>query len=139
MSVKEGISRIYSVILAESECRDPRRAHIVMSSLPNERLPTLATDPGCKEVVVVNYQLTGNDMKLKNRQFWKLRKKYWKAQFSFVVNIGPADLKFSIVGKNGVLSTSHNSLSTDFMDPSDRPQLPARRSNNGRILTLSEA
>lgn len=66
-------------------------------------------------------------MKLKNRQIWKLKKKYWKAEFFFVVKLGPADLKFQIVGKNGLLSSDHDSLEVDFMDPSDRtsPSEPA--------------
>lgn len=59
-------------------------------------------------------------MKLKNRQFWKLKKKYWKAEFQFVVKIGPADLRFQILGKNGVLSSSHDNLVVEFMDPSDQ-------------------
>lgn len=120
ISVSEGISRLYTATLAEGEHKTPRQALILMSSLPNGKLPTLSTDDGCKEVVTVRYRLTGNDMKLKNRYLWKLKKKYWKAEFQFVVKIGPADLKFEILGKNGVLSTGHDDLKAEFMDPSDR-------------------
>ena len=82
----------------------------------------------------MTYKLTGNDMKLKNRQFWKIGKKYWRAEFLFVVKIGPADMKFQILGKNGVLSTRHDDLKVEFMDPHDvkekrvlapPPQLPS--------------
>lgn len=90
-----------------------------MSSLPVEQLPTVATDAGCKHVVTVDYKLTTNDMKLKNRQLWKLKKKYWRAEFYFVVMLGPADLKFQIVGKNGVLSSGHDSLTVEFVDSSE--------------------
>lgn len=91
-----------------------------MCSLPVEKLPRFATDKNCKHVVSVSYHLTENDMKLKNRQFWKLKRKYWKANFYFVVKIGPADLRFEIVGKNGVLSSEHSSLKVEFIDPLGR-------------------
>ena len=122
---------MYNATLAETDHNTPRSAMILMSSLPVGKLPQFSTDAGCKEVVSVKYKLTGNDMKLKNRYLWKLKKKYWKAEFQFVVKIGPADLKFEILGKNGVLSTGHDDLKAEFMDPSDRkgngerpPQLP---------------
>jgi hypothetical protein len=94
------------------------------------KLPVLATDAGCREIVSVTYRLTGNDMKLKNRQFWKLKKKYWQAEFRFVVKIDPADLKFQILGKTGV------DLKAEFMDPFDarnkqRPRLPSNYASGG--------
>lgn len=73
---------------------------------------------------MIKYQLTGNDMKLKNRQLWKVGRKYWKAEFIFVVNIGPADLRFNIVGKNGVLSSGHDKLDVEFMDPYQEQSSP---------------
>jgi hypothetical protein len=110
---------LYNATLAETDHNIPRSAMILMSSLPVGKLPQFSTDTGCKEVVSVTYKLTGNDMKLKNRQFWRIGKKYWRAEFLFVVKIGPADLKFQILGKNGVLSTSHDDLKAEFMDPYD--------------------
>lgn len=109
-----------------------------MSSLPVQRLPQLTTDAGCKNVVLVNYRLTGNDMKLKNRQFWKLKKKYWKAEFYFVVKVGPADLRFQILGKNGVLSSSHDNLHVEFIDPSDQNIRRLERSSAGSMPTLGD-
>lgn len=114
---------------------------ILMSSLPVGKLPQFSTDAGCKEVVSVTYQLTGNDMKLKNRQFWRIGKKYWKAEFFFVVKIGPADLKFQILGKNGVLSTSHDDLKAEFMDPYDAKEkkpLPPQQPSAGTLPSLME-
>jgi hypothetical protein len=120
ISVKNGISRFYAATLAETDHQSTRYAQIVMSSRSSNELPYRTVDAGCKSVVLVKYQLTGNDMKLKNRQFWKLKKKYWRADFQFVVKIGPADLRFKILGKNGVLSSSHDNLVVEFMDPSDQ-------------------
>lgn len=140
--MSEGISRLYTATLAENDHKSPRQAMILMSSLPNGKLPHLSTDAGCKEVVSVTYRLTGNDMKLKNRYMWKLKKKYWKAEFQFVVKIGPADLKFEILGKNGVLSTGHEDLKADFMDPSDtkgnRPSQPVRHTSTGTMPDMLE-
>ena len=63
--------------------------------------------------------MTDNDMKLKNRQLWKLKKKYWRAEFLFVVKLGPADIRFQVLGTNGVLSTDHDALQAEFLDPSE--------------------
>jgi hypothetical protein len=140
ISVSEGVSRLYQATLAESDHKTSRTATILMSSHPAGKLPALSTDAGCKEIVSVTYRLTGNDMKLKNRQFWKLRKKYWKAEFRFVVKIGPADLRFQILGKNGVLSTSHDDLRAEFIGPSDakvkRPELPPRLASAGTMPSM---
>jgi hypothetical protein len=129
ISVRNGISRPYAATFAQDDHQSTRHAQIVMSSYPPHELPYRTTDAGCKEVVLVKYKLTGGDMKLKNRQFWKMKKKYWKADFQFVVKIGPADLRFQILGKNGVLSSSHDNLQVEFMDPSDqkngRPEGPS--------------
>jgi hypothetical protein len=110
ISVKNGISRFYAATLAETDHQSTRYAQIVMSSRSSNELPYRTVDAGCKSVVLVKYQLTGNDMKLK----------YWRADFQFVVKIGPADLRFKILGKNGVLSSSHDNLVVEFMDPSDQ-------------------
>lgn len=92
--VKDGVSWLLSgAILGEK--RSPKYEASadcdVVASSP--KLPLLTTDTDCREVFLVSYWLRGNDMKLKNRQFWKL-KKYWKAEFYFVVKIGLADLRF---------------------------------------------
>jgi hypothetical protein len=102
----------------------PRKARIVMSTLPVDRLPRRMSEGGCREVVNVKYSLTENDMKLKNRQIWKLKKKYWRAEFAFVVKFGPADLQFEIVGMNGLLNREQASLQCDFLDPYMSKMLP---------------
>ncbi|KAK5125179.1 hypothetical protein LTR85_000855 [Meristemomyces frigidus] len=121
IKVSEGVRQPYGATISGDQVEQPRRAQIVMSSLPVERLPVLSTDSGCKHVVTVDYKLTNNDMKLKNRQMWRLKKKYWRAEFFFVTIIGPADFRFQIEGKNGVLSSSHESLKVEFVDSSDEP------------------
>lgn len=120
IDVENGIREPYGSTLAEGEQNSQRHCRIVMSSSPPTQLPRQMSDIGWKDVGSVKYKLTKNDMKLKNRQIWKLKKKYWKAEFFFVVKLGPADLKFQIVGKNGLLSSDHDSLEVDFLDPSNK-------------------
>ncbi|KAK5170090.1 uncharacterized protein LTR77_004674 [Saxophila tyrrhenica] len=117
VSVSEGVHRQYTSTLADGEQLQPRQARIVMSTLPPNRLPRRLPDGGCQEVAKVNFTLTQNEMRLKNRQVWKLKKKYWLAEFIFAVKLGPADLRFEILGKDGVLTTGQNSLQAEFMDP----------------------
>ncbi|SMQ49896.1 unnamed protein product [Zymoseptoria tritici ST99CH_3D7] len=109
----EGARQNYSSTLSEGEQKVPRHARVVMSNLPVHMLPQRFPHTGCKEVAKVQYVLTENDMKLKNRQVWKLKKKYWRAEFAFVVRVGPADLKFQVVGMNGLLSSDHDSLQVE--------------------------
>ncbi|QIW94963.1 hypothetical protein AMS68_000481 [Peltaster fructicola] len=120
VDVEQGIRREYGATMSEAECSQQRQARIVMSREPADQLPRLKTQSGCEELVLVKYTLTGNDMKLKNRQPWKLKKKFWKANFTFVVKLGPTDLRFQILGRNGLLSSDHDSMQVEFMDPAER-------------------
>ncbi|PIB01699.1 hypothetical protein CB0940_02019 [Cercospora beticola] len=134
-----GARQNYSITLSEEEHKNPRTARIVMSSLAAKSLPTRYPHAGCKEVARVQYTLTENDMKLKNRQMWKLKKKYWRAEFAFVVNLGPADLKFQIIGTNGLLSSDHDALTIEFMDPSEQLPSPASPSNGRRSMPTQKS
>lgn len=123
VNVANGVRRGYTSTMTAEEVAFPRFARIVMSTLPAAQLPVRFPSPGCREVVQVQYNLTENDMEVENRQTWKSplkKKKFWKAEFSFVVKLGPADLRFQIVGKNGLVSSDHDSLTVDFMDPSEK-------------------
>lgn len=90
-----------------------------MSTAPPDELPSTTKDARCKQVVVVHYKLTGNDMKLKNKKFWKPGKRYFQAQFNLVIQLGAADLRFQIRGKYNILSSDHDSLEVEYMDPYD--------------------
>ncbi|KAF2212423.1 hypothetical protein CERZMDRAFT_97695 [Cercospora zeae-maydis SCOH1-5] len=120
LEIAEGARQNYTTTVAEGEQKNPRMARVVMSTLPGFKLPERYPHSGCKEVARVQYILTENDMKLRNRQVWKSKKKYWRAEFTFVVILGPADLKFQIVGMNVLLSSDHDCLTVVFMDPSEQ-------------------
>lgn len=117
--VDEGRRRQYGITLKEGEIVTPRHAQIVMSSLPADRLPVLSIHKGCRPIVSVTYKLTKNDMTLESGQRWKLKKRFWKADFFFVTKLGPADLRFEILGRNGTLSSPHESLQVEFTDESN--------------------
>lgn len=117
--VEEGRRQQYKVTLKESDIENDREALIVTSSLPPDRLPVLSTQKGCQQIVSVKYKLTKNDMTLESRPRWaqmKFKKKLWHADFFFVTKLGPADLRFQILGRNGSLSSDHDSLKVDFAD-----------------------
>lgn len=80
----------------------------------------------------VTYGLTKNDMTLESGQRWKLKKKLWRADFYFVTKLGPADLRFEILGRNGTLSSAHESLQVEFAEESasDTP-----RENGGTAMS----
>lgn len=92
----------------------PRFAQIVMSDMPADQLPLLSTDKGCRKIVKVNYKLTQNDFSLVPVPKWKMKKKLWRADFFFVVKLGPADLRFEIRGRSGLVSSNHESLTVEF-------------------------
>lgn len=104
-----------------------------MCNHAGDQLPQLATDRRCQEVVLVSYTLTKNDMKQKAKFFKMKLKRYWKAHFLFVVKVGPADLRFEILGRDGVLSTDHGSLQVEFVELPD-PDDPDGTGNRGLLL-----
>lgn len=121
--MEEGRRQQYKITLKESEIENEREAQIVTSSLPADRLPVLSTQKGCQHIASVKYKLTKNDMTMESRSRWtqmKLKKKLWQADFFFVTKLGPADLRFQILGRNGSLSSDHDSLKVDFADATDK-------------------
>lgn len=88
-----------------------------MAKDPDKQPPRLFDPATCEDLVRVNYTLTENDMMLVKSRF-KLGSGYWKAAFQFVVMLGSADLRFQIRGRNGLLSSDHDSLEVEFMDSS---------------------
>lgn len=121
--VEEGRRQQYKITLREKEIDNPRSVELVTSSLPQHLLPALSTEKGCRRIASVKYRLTRNDMTLvENGQRWRqlnFRKKLWRADFFFVTKLGPADLRFQILGRNGTLSSDHESLEVEFAEPGD--------------------
>ncbi|KAK5707217.1 hypothetical protein LTR17_020906 [Elasticomyces elasticus] len=133
INATEGLRKPYGIILREADHNVQRHARIVMSALPVSQLPSRTTDAGCREVILVKYRLTSNDMKLTKYPVWKFKKSFWKADFFFVVKSGPADIKFQILGQNGILSSDHDSMDVEYLDP-----VEVKNSSNMRHVSVQQ-
>ncbi len=124
ISVKDGIKHDYKLKLQPTEIDKPWKTQIVMSTLPVDQLPKSLQGPGAKHVCAVESVLSSDDMKEKNRHWYNSGPKWYRAQFAMQVIIGAADLKFQIVGKDGVVSKSHNEVAVQWANVA--PQVNTR-------------
>lgn len=114
-----GIRRPYCADLTDQNRFDERQVRIVSSRLQGERLPQLLSGSGWDELVRVRYRLTDGTMKLiRNR--WRPKASFWRAEFSFVVKLGPADISFQIESANGIINT--DTVEAEFMDHDEQTQ-----------------
>lgn len=114
IDVQKGVHRDYRAELQADERTKQRHVRIVMA-MPDKPLPRFFDANTCPQLVKVKYNLTDNDMKVVKKPFG-LGKKYWLADFKFVVKVGAADLRFQIQSANGVLSSDHENLEVEFLD-----------------------
>ena len=85
-----------------------------MSSLPISELPRSLKKEGAKSVCAVELVLSHQDMKKKNRHWYNLGPEYFRAEFDMKVIIGAADLKFEMLGKDGVVSKPHSEVQVQW-------------------------
>jgi hypothetical protein len=45
---------------------------------------------------------------------YDLGRPYWLAEFELKVDVGPADLKFQLLGKNGQLNVAHEKIKVEW-------------------------
>ena len=95
------------------------KTHIVMSTLPAGQRPNSMKHAGdrVKSVCDVDANLSGIDMKVKNRHWYNQGPKYLRAEFDVKTVIGPADLKFQVWAKNGVCSRDHDAINVKWDPP----------------------
>ena len=124
ISVKDGIKHDYKLKLQPTEIAKPWKTQIVMSTLPVEQLPRSLQGPGSQSVCAVESVLSLDDMKKKNRHWYNTGPEWYRAQFAMQVIIGAADLKFQIIGKNGVVSKTHNEVAVQWtsVTPPENPR-----------------
>lgn len=97
---------------------------VVSSALPVSQLPTSMRMEGVKPVCGVESVLNERDMKLKNRHWYQFRPKYYRAQFDVRVIVGAADLKFQLVGLDGIVSKDHEEIQVEWTVPTrEVPQI----------------
>jgi hypothetical protein len=70
---------------------------------------------GAQQVCAVESVLSERDMKLKNRHWYNFGPKYLRAEFLVQIIIGAANLKFQIVGKDGVVSRGPDEVEVQWM------------------------
>ncbi|KAL4997404.1 hypothetical protein BDV10DRAFT_195126 [Aspergillus recurvatus] len=100
-----GISKDFQLKMKPGEEHLPWKVHIVMSTAPRYRLPksmasgtATGTGPGEGVQHVCSLDITTDDVdrKLKNRRWFNMRPRYWRAVFDVRVVVGAADLTFQL-------------------------------------------
>ena len=87
-----------------------------MSALPASELPRSLKKEGARPVCAVESILSDRDMKKKNRHWYNMGPEYYRAEFDMKVIIGAADLKFEMLGKDGVVSKPHNEVEVQWVN-----------------------
>ncbi|EXJ73469.1 uncharacterized protein A1O5_03230 [Cladophialophora psammophila CBS 110553] len=123
VSVQNGVKQRYSMKIQPGSERLPWQSQIVMSSLPPDQLPSSLNDPGAQPVCKVESQLP-QDMKRKNRHWYNVGPEYLRAEFEMQVLIGPADLKFQTLSRDGVMSRDHESIDVEWVSSTKEASQP---------------
>ena len=90
---------------------EPWAAKIVMSDFPAERLPQSLKYEGARIICRVATVLPRHELKLKNRHWYQMRPKYLRSDFYVKLILGVAELKFEVIGKDGVTcSRNHDAI-----------------------------
>lgn len=110
-------------------------AQIVKSGMKASRLPQSMARGGVEEVCRIEAKFDDKSRTLKNHQWYKLGHQYSLADFEVRVIIGPADLKFQMVTKEGeALSEDHQEIEVTWEPPQ---AAPSSNANVGRLFPAS--
>jgi len=114
ISSVDGVRKRYRLKLNMGKEKTPWRTTLVMSSLPISRLPKSTRADGVRPLCSVESTINASDMKLMNKRWYDLGRPYWLAEFELKVDVGPADLKFQLLGKNGQLNVAHEKIKVEW-------------------------
>jgi hypothetical protein len=114
VSIRDGVKHHYKLKIDPAKINSPWKTRMVMSTLPVAELPRSLKKEGAKSVCAVESVLSHRDMKKKNRHWYNLGPEYYRAEFDMKVIIGAADLKFEMLGKDGVVSKPHNEVQVQW-------------------------
>ena len=95
------------------------QTHVVMSTLPRERLPSSMSQTGAERLCDVESVLEGKgvEMKRKNRHWYNRGEQYVRARFNIKVILGAADIRFQLESKDRkVLSNKHDPIEVRWED-----------------------
>jgi hypothetical protein len=123
VSVQQGVKQHYSLKVQPGREHLPWNTQIVMSTLPAHLLPTSLNKSGAQRVCKVESSLP-QDMKLKNRHWYNAGPQYFRAEFDMQVLIGPADLKFQTLSKDGIISGGHAAIDVEWSSSSKDASQP---------------
>ncbi|KAG8527807.1 uncharacterized protein KY384_007961 [Bacidia gigantensis] len=115
-----GVMKPFTLKVKPGEEAEPWTTHIVMSTNPQDKLPSNTLQDGSTRLCDVSSILKGKniDMKMKNRHWYSRGDKYLRLRFDIKVVFGPADLKFVLQTKDQrVLSDGHNSIEVAWEVP----------------------
>lgn len=113
MSVEKGVKQHYSLKVPLGREHLLWNTQVVMSTLPADLLPTSLNKSGAQHVCKVESSLP-QDLKLKNRHWYSAGPQYLRAEFDMRVLIGPADLKFQTLSKDGIISRDHAAINVQW-------------------------
>jgi hypothetical protein len=115
---KDGISVPYKLKIPIGKENDTWQAQIVTSGMKASRLPQSMSKGGVEEVCRIESRFDARSMTLKNHHWYNLKHQYSLADFDVKVIVGPADLKFQLVTKNGeALSDDHDEIEVMWEPP----------------------
>lgn len=103
VSAETGVSRHYRLKLELGKVKEPWRGQVVMSTLPAEQLPRSLKQRGVLDVCRLEVALQREDLRRRNHRWYNLSREYWLADFDVRILIGPADLRFLLVGADGTV------------------------------------
>lgn len=123
VSVEQGVKQHYSLKVQPGQEHLPWNTQVVMSTLPAHLLPKSLNKSGAQHVCKVVSSLP-QDMKRKNRHWYNAGPQYLRTEFDMQVLIGPADLKFQILSKDGIISRDHAAINVEWSSSSKDASQP---------------
>ncbi|KAL4757094.1 Hsp70 family protein [Aspergillus foveolatus] len=103
-----GISKDFQLKIKPGEEHLPWKVHIVMSTNPPDMLPQSMRVKGAQHVCSLDISTDDVDRKMKNRRWYNMRPRYWRALFEVRVIVGAADLTFQLWSKDQRIRSSHH-------------------------------
>jgi hypothetical protein len=95
-----------------------------MSTLPAAELPRSLKKEGAKLVCTIESIFSHQDMKKKNRHWYNKGPEYYRVDLDMRVIIGAADLKFEMLGKDGVVSKPHSEIQVQWASTTTKETKP---------------
>ncbi|KAL2855677.1 hypothetical protein BJX68DRAFT_264031 [Aspergillus pseudodeflectus] len=111
-----GITKDFQLKMKPGEEHFPWKVHIVMSPNAVEQLPQSMARQGAQHVCSLDISTDNVERKLKNKHWYSMRPKYWRATFDVRVVVGAADLTFQLWSRDQrIRSSNHEPIKVQWM------------------------